>query len=132
MRTILTIIVVCTLAALPLAVFAAPVSGGTAIEITDVERLVEEVVQFFITIAALAVVGYLIYGGMKIAMAQGNDAEVKKGKDIVKNAVIGAAVIFGVGVIVNTIANFAADPTTIDGGSNNGGGGGGDVRIAPF
>ncbi len=111
MRRAFLILAVCTLVALPLTAFAAPAGGGTAIEVSDIERLVEDVVQFFITIAALAVVGYLVYGGLKMAMSAGNPTKFEEGKKIVTYAIIGAAVIFGVGVIVNTIARFSTDPT---------------------
>jgi lysylphosphatidylglycerol synthetase-like protein (DUF2156 family) len=112
MRTLLIIIGMCALIAVPLVADADDLPGK-AIEVGDIKRLVERVVQMLITVASLAVVGFIVYGGMKMAMSAGNPTKFEEGKKIVINAVIGAAVIFGVGVIVNTIADFSDDPTTI-------------------
>jgi len=101
------------LALLPVAAYAAPEIPGEAIEIGDVKTLVEQIADTFITIAALAVVIFIIYGGIKMVMSQGDATKFGEGKKIVINAIIGGVVIFGVGVIIQTIAGFAEDPTSV-------------------
>lgn len=113
MKKALLIIAVALLIALPLAAQAGSPIPGEAIDVQDVKDLVKTVVQTLITIAGLACVAFLVYGGMMMAMSAGNDTKFKQGKDIVRNAIIGAVVIFGVGVIVNTIADFSQEPSSV-------------------
>lgn len=112
MRTALVIFAVATLLTVPSMAVAGDLPGE-AIEINDIKRLVEQVVQLLITVAALAVVGFIVYGAFKMITSAGNPTKFQEGKKIVINAVIGAAVVFGVGVIVNTIADFADEPSSI-------------------
>lgn len=103
-----------TLALLPaLAHAGTPVIPGEAIEIGDVKTFAEQIAQTFITVAALTVVIFVIYGGIKMVMSQGDATKFGEGKKIVINAVIGGIVIFGVGIIIQTIAGFAQDPTSV-------------------
>jgi hypothetical protein len=44
----------------------------------------------------------MIYGGYLYMTAQGNEDQVEKGKDVIKNAVIGIVIIF----LAYTITNF--------------------------
>ncbi len=86
---------------------------GTPIGLSTIETLIEDIVDTIIYIAGFIVVGFIVLAGFKMVTARGNDAEFKKGKDMLKNAIIGALVVFGVGLIVNTIANIAQDPSNI-------------------
>lgn len=98
------------LVALPFVASASELPGK-AITITDITTTVKSVVQLLITLAAIAAVAAIVYGGLIMASSAGNDTKFKKGKDIIRNAIIGAVVIFGVGVIINTIADFTKSPT---------------------
>lgn len=95
------------------AAHAAPPIQGTPIEVQDVENLIEGIANFLLTIGGIIAVGYMVYGGIKMATSGGNDTGFGEGKKILTNAIIGAVVIFGVGVIINTIANFGEKPTSI-------------------
>lgn len=86
---------------------------GETLTLAKVVTMVESVVNTFITLAVIAVVAFIIYAGVKMAMSRGNEAEFKKGKDMLVNAIIGGVVIFGVGIIVNTIAQFGQSPSSI-------------------
>jgi hypothetical protein len=117
MRKALLMTAIVTLIMFPLVAGAASDLPGQAITITDIKTTIKSAVQTLMTIAALGVVAFIVYGGMLMAMSAGNDAKFKQGKDIIRNAVIGGVVIFGVGVIVNTIADFTTAPTdTLDSG----------------
>lgn len=102
---------------LPVAVLAAgPVPipiRGTAITLRDIVLLVQRVMNIGIVLATLAVVAMIVYAGFKMATAAGDDAKYKDGKQTLKYAIYGALVVFGVGLIVNTIANVAYDPTNV-------------------
>ncbi|MEK9209136.1 MAG: hypothetical protein AAB910_03620 [Patescibacteria group bacterium] len=95
-----------------LAEVSAPIEGN-AITLADVAKLVQEVMNIGIVIATLAVVAMIVYAGFKMAVSRGNEADFKKAKDILKYAIYGAFVVFAVGLIVNTIANVAYDPTNV-------------------
>lgn len=86
---------------------------GKKIGLSTLETLVEDIADTIIYIAGFIVVGYIVLAGFKMVSSRGNEAEFKKGKDMLRNAIIGALVVFGVGLIVNTIANIARDPSDI-------------------
>lgn len=89
-----------------------PISG-TEITLRDVVLLVQRVMNVGIVLATLAVVAMIVYAGFMMATAAGNEDKYGKGKTTLKYAIYGALVVFGVGLIVNTIANVAYDPTNV-------------------
>lgn len=95
---------------LALAQIPAPIEG-TAITLEDVVLLVQRVMNIGIIIATLAVVAMIVYAGFKMATSRGVEKDYEDGKKMLKYAIYGALVVFGVGLIVNTIANVAYDPT---------------------
>ena len=90
----------------------APIEG-TALNVGDVVGFVEKIANYLLIVAGLLVVIYIVYGAIKMITSRGDSTAFGEGKKIVINALIGAAVIFGVGVIVNTIRNFAKEPTSV-------------------
>ena len=86
---------------------------GNAITLRDIVLLVQRVMNIGIVLATLAVVAMIVYAGFTMATSRGVEANYKKGKDMLKYAIYGALVVFGVGLIVNTIANVAYDPTNV-------------------
>ena len=88
-------------------------ASGTALTLEKVVTLITDVINILMGLAVTVTVGILVYGGFQMVYSRGNDAEFKKGKDTIHNAAIGLAVILGVGIIINTIADFAVDPTSI-------------------
>ncbi len=116
-RNILTAVTLITCLALPVAVLAAPSVSvpvqGNAITLQNIETLVQDVVNFFITIASVAMVAAFVYAGFLWITAGDNEGQVTKAKTMLRNALWGSLIILGVGVILNTIANFATNPTQI-------------------
>jgi hypothetical protein len=86
---------------------------GSAITLTSLQSFIADAVSIFLVIASLAVVAGIAYAGFTMATAGGDEAKFKKGKTMLWQVIIGGAVIFGVGLIVNTIADFAQQPTQI-------------------
>jgi hypothetical protein len=121
MRSALISLAAMTLIAFPALAVAAPLTqqinttnqGGSAVTLSSLERFINDAFTICVRVAALAVVGGLAYAGFLMATAGGNPEKFKKAKETLKQVIYGAIVIFGIGVIVNTIANFAASPTQI-------------------
>lgn len=86
---------------------------GDAIKLSDIEDLVMDILDSLVFVASLLVVGVFVYAGLLWLTAGDNQTKVTKAKTLFKNAVIGAVIVFGVGVIINTIADFATSPTDI-------------------
>ncbi len=75
--------------------------------------IVIDVVNVFIAIAVTVAIGMIIYAGFQMATSRGDATKFGEGRKTLWNAVIGLVVIFGVGIIVRTIGNFAVSPTSI-------------------
>lgn len=86
---------------------------GKAITLTDIVTLVTGVGTTLATIAGIVVVAVIIWAGITMATAGGDDKRFAKGKAMLWEAIIGAIVILGVGMIVATINSFATNPTQI-------------------
>ena len=90
--------------ALALAALAQPTvpvgSGGGAITAGTIETLINQIVNFLITISVVVAVGVIVWGGLTWMR------DPAKGKEILKNGIIGVAIILGVGLILNTVARF--------------------------
>jgi TRAP-type C4-dicarboxylate transport system permease small subunit len=81
-----------------------PISGG-GIPVTP-ERLtglIQQVAQFLINVAPLFAVIFIIWGGITYMAAGADEEKAKQAKTRIKNAIIGSFVIFGVGIILQTI-----------------------------
>ena len=117
-RKSLTILIASTMYAFPAVALAqlsrpgVPVSG-TGITLRDIVYTVQRIINQGIILATLAVVAMIVYAGFKMATSSGKEEDFKKAKQMLKYAIYGALVVFGVGLIVNTIANLAYDPTNV-------------------
>jgi len=74
---------------------SAPVTGGT------VTRLLEQIAQFVLTISVIIAVIVIVWGGIQ-ALRGGWD----KARETLTKAAIGLAIIFGVGLIMQTVARL--------------------------
>jgi hypothetical protein len=117
MRTAILLLGALAVVAFPALAYAAdsiPTPGeGKAIGLSDIRTLIEGVLNFLIYFASIAMTGFIIVAGLRMVMSRGDAAKFGDAKKMLYNALIGAAVILGVGLILNTIANFAQDPTGI-------------------
>jgi hypothetical protein len=108
-KTFLTLARIGTVAALLMPVAAMgivldppePPLEGDAVTATTLETLIGDIVQFLITISVVVAVGFIVWGGIQYVRGKPED-----GKTILKNGVIGVAIILGVGLILSTIQRF--------------------------
>ena len=110
----LALVALCALPVVVSAENAVPVPiEGRFITLDEVTTLVEDLMWVLITIASLAVVAMIVYAGFKMVISRGDEKEYGAAKNMLKYAIYGALVIFGVGLIVNTIADVATNPSNI-------------------
>lgn len=86
---------------------------SSGLTLNRVEVLIQDGVTIFFEIAGVIIVGFMIYAGFLIMTAGGDTKRYDQGKRMLYQTIIGAAVVLGVGIIANTIANFAQGPTQI-------------------
>ncbi len=70
---------------------------------TNIGRIALAIVEMLLRIVGLIAVGYVIYGGIKYIMSQGEPDKTKSAKNTVVNALIGAAIAIAATAIVNLI-----------------------------
>ena len=80
------------------------IPGGKAITLEEILELLETAVDVFYYVSGLAVVGVIVYSGIKYALSQGVPAKVTEAQNMLKAGIIGAFIILGIGVILNTVS----------------------------
>src|SRR5258708_26948786 len=78
-----------------------PVTGAP-ITLSEIQDRIQQVAQFLIVISMVVAVIVIIYGAIRWMTS----SDPKKAKEIVKNGIIGAAIILAVGVILQTVAGL--------------------------
>ncbi|MBP6884799.1 MAG: hypothetical protein KBC17_03155 [Candidatus Pacebacteria bacterium] len=73
----------------------------------DPRLVVAYTIQILLSIVGTLFLGYTIFAGYTIMMARGDEAEVTKGKETLKTAVIGMAIIFSAYSITLFVAGVA-------------------------
>ena len=84
-----------------------------AITLRDIVRLLGDIIDIFWVAAGLIVMGFIVWAGVQMVMSKGDPTKFKAGKDALIKAIIGGIVVFGVGIIVNTLVSIGEDPTRI-------------------
>jgi hypothetical protein len=80
--------------------------SGNAVTLDQVLDWIKKIVTFLMAAGVLLAVLFVVWGGISY-MAAGSDTEkATVAKDRIKNGVIGAAVVLGVGVILQTVASL--------------------------
>ena len=82
---------------------------GQQISLAKLIDLVKQVATFLIQVAPIFAVIFIIWGGITYMAAGANEEKSKAAKARIKNAIIGAFVIFGVGLILQTISGFISN-----------------------
>lgn len=104
------------MAVTPFLVFALtpanPPLGGNPITLTEIQNAIERIAQILIVVGVVIAVIMIIWGGIVWVTAGGSDTRLESGKKTVKNGIIGAIIVLGVGVILQTIAYFVANRLT--------------------
>ena len=78
---------------------------GRPITLTDLDYIIFRVSTFFITVSAVLTVIFIIWSGVSYMYAGEDTTKVTAAQNRLKSGIIGAAIIFGVGVIIQTIAS---------------------------
>ena len=109
-KNILVILVFGMMLVLPLVTMATHTPGhltapgvvtpGQAITLNEVERLINGIARFLIIVSIIVAVIFIVYGGIRWIAAPGDPTAAKT---IIKNGIIGAIIILGVGVILQTL-----------------------------
>lgn len=76
---------------------------GTAVNLTEIQNRITQVAQFLIVVSMVIAVIMIVYGGIRWMMSPGDAAEAKT---IIKNGLIGAAIVLAVGVLLQTVAGL--------------------------
>jgi TRAP-type C4-dicarboxylate transport system permease small subunit len=93
------------LAALPLMTLAAVnLPGGSEITLDKIQEIIERIANWLIVIGVVIAVIYIIWGGIKWMTARGDQTKAKEAKEAIKNGLIGALIVLGVGVIIRTLS----------------------------
>ena len=82
------------------------VPPGQPITFNELSYLIERIADFLIVAGVLLAVIYIIWGGITYMAAGADTTKITEAQTRIKNGIIGAAVVLGVGVIINTIAGI--------------------------
>ena len=74
-----------------------------AIGLADIAAIVAEIVMFLSIVSGVLVTIYIFWAGVTWVSARDDAAKAQKAKDMLKNGIIGAIIIFGVETIALTI-----------------------------
>ena len=83
-----------------------PPTTGQAVTLNEIEDLITRIAQFLIVVSIIIAVIFIIWGGIMYMAARGDEDRVSKAKATIFNGIIGAAVVLGVGVILQTLAGL--------------------------
>jgi hypothetical protein len=76
--------------------------GGTPVTLSEIQGRIQQIAQFLIVVSMVIAVIMIVWGGIRW-MVNKDPAEAKK---IVTNGLIGAAVVLGIGVLLQTVAGL--------------------------
>lgn len=79
---------------------------GQPITFDEIDNLIERVAQFLVVVSVLLAIIFIVWGGITYMAAGANATKVTEAQTRIKNGIIGAAVVLGVGVIIQTIAGI--------------------------
>lgn len=72
--------------------------------INDVWLVVAAIIEILLRVGALISIGFIIWGGIRLIVSQGDPGGVKAGRETIQNAVIGLVIT----VLATTLVNFVA------------------------
>ena len=77
---------------------------GQPITFDTLNSIMAQVARFVIVAGPILAIIYIVWGGITYMAAGSDTTKVTEARTRIKNGIIGAAVVLGVGVIINTIA----------------------------
>jgi len=82
-----------------------PLPGG-GVTLSEIEALIQRIAEFLIIFGVIIAVIFIIWGGIMWMYAGGDEDAAGKAKDRIWNGVYGAAIVLGVGVILQTLSRL--------------------------
>lgn len=108
-KTIFEYLVVATLLTVPLVSFAQiNLPTGTALTLDELEDLIIGIANFLLAISIAVAVIFIVWGGIRFVSAQNDPNKVKAARSTIINGLIGALIILGFGVLLNTLAGVVS------------------------
>ena len=87
----------------PVNVLAAELPPGQPITLDFLDDVISNIVIFLIRISAILAVIFIVWSGITYMYAGDDTKKVEAARARLKSGIIGAAIVFGVGVIIQTI-----------------------------
>ncbi len=82
------------------------ITGDATSSREKVMSIIQQILNFIYGILGMIMVGYTLYGGWLYMTAAGNDEQVSDALTIIKNAIIGLAIIVGAALITGIVVNI--------------------------
>lgn len=79
--------------------------SGTPITLDVLEYVILRISTFLITVSAVLALIFIVWSGVTYMYAGEDTAKVTSAQNRLKSGIIGAAIVFGVGVIIQTIVS---------------------------
>lgn len=96
-------------------------NSGLALGGEDIRIVIAKIIRAVLGLLGIILVVIILYAGYEIMLSGGNEEKVTKGKAILKNAVIGLAIILSSFIIVQFLLNALSGATGFRGGRGDGG-----------
>lgn len=81
---------------------------GNPVTFDEIDNLIERVAQFLMVTSILIAVIMIVWSGITYMAAGSNATKVTEAQARLKSAIVGAAIVLGVGVIIQTIAGIVS------------------------
>lgn len=92
---------------------AADLPEGRVFSLQDAENIVQKIGEFAMWASAIIVTIFIIWAGISYTMAGNDEKRITAAKGKLKSGIIGALIIFGIGVILSTISAGVTNPGAI-------------------
>lgn len=79
---------------------------GNPLTLNEVDSIIDRLATFLIIISVVLAVVFIVWAGITYMAAGANESKVTEAIARLKNGIIGAAIVLGVGVIIQTIAGI--------------------------
>jgi hypothetical protein len=76
--------------------------GGTPVTLSEIQGRIQQIAQFLIVVSMVIAVIMIVWGGIRWMV----NKDPKEAKAIVTNGLIGAAIVLGIGVLLQTVAGL--------------------------
>ena len=88
-------------------------SSQTPCQVSDLIFLIERIINFLLSWAWIISILFILWAGWQLITAAGNDEQIAKGKEILKQAILGFFIIMIAYILINLVIALLStgDPT---------------------